>query len=117
MGHRPTGAQSARDRCFACSGAISRGDFAVYLYGAWFHLDCYERENNFPTEPRAVPAHRRPEAEPAWPIKRLIAWITDTSPRVPSMRLPSMNDPVPVGGGRVRATRRAPRARWAATKA
>jgi|KBSSwiStaDraftv2_1062776.scaffolds.fasta_scaffold614487_1 hypothetical protein len=113
--------ESAGDRCFACSGAISEPDLAVYLYGAWFHLPCYQRENNFPIDapPRAIQ-----------PVRRLIEWITDRSPRPPSTK-----DPVAVElgrrgglkGGKARAARltpaqrvaiarRAARARWAATK-
>jgi len=115
--------ESAGDRCFACSGAISAADLAVYLYGAWFHLPCYQRENNFPNDATTVPRAVRP-------VKRLIEWITDNSPRVPSTK-----DPVAVElgrrgglkGGKARAARlspaqrasiarRAARARWAATK-
>lgn len=113
--------ESAGDRCFACSGAISAPDLAVYLYGAWFHLPCYQRENNFPNDaaPRAIQ-----------PVRRLIEWITDRSPRPLSTK-----DPVAVElgrrgglkGGKARAARltsaqrvaiarRAARARWAATK-
>jgi hypothetical protein len=130
MGQSRSHPESADDRCFACSGAISSSDLAVYLYGAWFHLPCYERENNFPNEVRRVPRAVRPEADPPWPVQRLVAWITDTSPRVPSMK-----DPVAVElgrrgglkGGRARAdrltparraaiARRAARARWGTTK-
>src|SRR5258706_7134315 len=85
----------AGDRCFACSDAISAADLAVYLYGAWFHLPCYERENNFPNDSRPVPRAVRPEAGPPWPVKRLIQWIADTSPPPPSMK-----DPVAVELGR-----------------
>jgi hypothetical protein len=115
--------ESAGDRCFACSGAISAADLAVYLYGAWFHLPCYQRENNFPNDVTGVPRAVRP-------VKRLIEWIADNSPRPPSTK-----DPVAVElgrrgglkGGKARAARlspaqrasiarRAARARWAATK-
>ena len=64
MGQSRSNPESADDRCFACSGAISSSDLAVYLYGAWFHLPCYERENNFPNEARKVPRAVRPEAAP-----------------------------------------------------
>ena len=115
--------ESAGDRCFACSASISAADLAVYLYGAWFHLPCYQRENNFPNDPTAVPRAIRP-------VKRLIEWVADNSPRAPSTK-----DPVAVElgrrgglkGGKARAARlspaqrasiarRAARARWAATK-
>lgn len=115
--------ESAGDRCFACSEAISTPDLAVYLYGAWFHLPCYQRENNFPVDPTAVPPAIRP-------VKRLLEWIAEQTPRPPSGK-----DPVAVElgrrgglkGGRARAARlspaqrvaiarRAARARWAATK-
>ena len=121
MGQTRAKPESAGDRCFACSGAMSEPDLAVYLYGAWFHLPCYQRENNFPIDapPRAIQ-----------PVRRLIEWITDRSPRPPSTK-----DPVAVElgrrgglkGGKARAARltpaqrvaiarRAARARWAATK-
>jgi hypothetical protein len=112
--------ESAGDRCFACSGAISASDLAVYLYGAWFHLPCYQRETNFPNDATAVPRAFRP-------VKRLIEWINDTTPRVSPLK-----DPVAVElgrrgglkGGKARAARlspaqraaiarRAARARWA----
>jgi hypothetical protein len=115
--------ESAGDRCFACSGAISAPDLAVYLYGAWFHLPCYQRENNFPNDAPTVP-------RTVQPVKRLIEWITEHSPRSPSTK-----DPVAVElgrrgglkGGKARAARlspaqrasiarRAARARWAAAK-
>ena len=115
--------ESAGDRCFACSGAISAPDLAVYLYGAWFHLPCYERENNFPNGAQALPRASQP-------VRRLIEWITDRRPGPPSTK-----DPVAVElgrrgglkGGKARAAklspaqrvaiaRRAARARWAATK-
>jgi len=130
MGLSRTKPESAGDRCFACSSAISEADLAVYLYGAWFHLDCYQRENNLPEQDRAVPRAVTPPAGPSWAVQRLISWITDTSPRVLSMK-----DPVAVElgrrgglkGGRARAARLSParrsaiarnaaRARWAATK-
>jgi hypothetical protein len=120
--------ESAGDRCFACSGAISGQDLAVYLYRAWFHLDCYQRENNLPDHARAVPRAVRPPAGPSWAVQRLISWITDTSPLAPSTK-----DPVAVElgrrgglkGGPIRAARLSParraaiarnaaRARWAA---
>ena len=130
MGQPREKAESAGDRCFACSNAISSSDLAVYLYGAWFHLPCYERENNFPNGSRLVPRAVRPAPGPPWPVKRLIEWITDTSPKAPSMK-----DPVAVElgrrgglkGGKARAARlspaqrvaiarRAARARWSAAK-
>jgi len=96
----------------------------VYLYGAWFHLPCYQRENNFPADATAVPRAIRP-------VKRLLEWIADQSPA----RGTSPKDPVAVElgrrgglkGGRARAARlspaqraaiarRAARARWAAAK-
>jgi hypothetical protein len=130
MAQPRTSPESASDRCFACSGAISAADLAVYLYGAWFHLPCYERENNFPNDPKPVPRGARRQSGPSWSVMRLIQWITDTSPRPPSLK-----DPVAVElgrrgglkGGRVRAARlspaqraaiarRAARARWDAAK-
>ncbi len=123
MGQPREKPESAGDRCFACSGAISAPDLAVYLYGAWFHLPCYQRENNFPIDAPAVPRAIQP-------VRRLIEWITDRTPG-----LPSTKDPVAVElgrrgglkGGKARAAklspaqrvaiaRRAARARWAATK-
>ena len=130
MGQPRTSLESTSDRCFACAASISASDLAVYLYGAWFHLPCYQRENNFPIEERAVPPAVRRGAETPWAVKRLAAWITDTSPRAPSMK-----DPVAVElgrrgglkGGRARAAkltpsrraaiaRNAARARWGSTK-
>jgi hypothetical protein len=130
MGQPRMRLQSADDRCFACSGAIEAADLAVYMYGAWFHLPCYERENNFSSEARAVPRAVRPEAESPLAVKRLIAWLADASPREPAPK-----DPVAVElgrrgglkGGRARAerlsparrtaiARRAARARWDAMK-
>jgi len=121
---------SAEDHCFACAGAISAADLSVYLYGAWFHLPCYQQVNNLPNDEPAVPPADGGVHETPWAVKRLIAWITDTSPRVPSMK-----DPVAVElgrrgglkGGRARAAklspteraaiaRRAARARWGDTK-
>ena len=130
MGHPQTNLESTGDRCFACSDAISASDLAVYLYGAWFHLPCYERENNFPNDARPVPRAVRPQ--PALPrhLRRLVDWINDTTPPVVSLK-----DPVAVElgrrgglkGGKARAAklsptqraaiaRRAARARWAARK-
>jgi hypothetical protein len=131
MGQPRENLESAGDRCFACSDAISGSDLAVYLYGAWFHLVCYQRENNFPTdEQRTVPRAVRPASPTPRSVWRLIDWITDITPR-PSL----MKDPVAVElgrrgglkGGRVRAerltpaqraaiARRAARARWGAKK-
>jgi len=121
----------AGDRCFACSDAISESDLAVYLYGAWFHLPCYQRENNFPNDERPVPRAVRPTPAVPRSVWRLIDWITDTSPRVSLLK-----DPVAVElgrrgglkGGKARAARlspaqraaiarRAARARWAPKKA
>lgn len=123
MGQTRENPESAGDRCFACSTAISEPELAVYLYGAWFHLPCYQRENNFPNDPAAVPRAIRP-------VKRLIEWITEQTPRPTSTK-----DPVAVElgrrgglkGGKARAARlspaqraaiarRAARARWAAAK-
>ena len=87
--------ESAGDRCFACSDAISGSDLAVYLYGAWFHLPCYQRENNFPNDERPVPRAVRPAPPVPRSVWRLIDWITDTSPRVSLMK-----DPVAVELGR-----------------
>jgi len=42
--------ESMGDRCFACSKLNLTQDLAVYLYGAWFHQPCYQREQNFPTD-------------------------------------------------------------------
>src|SRR5437762_9371341 len=103
--------ESAGDRCFACAGAISAADLSVYLYGAWFHLPCYQRANNLPNDEPAVPQGGAGTPETPWAVKRLIAWITDTSPRVPSMK-----DPVAVElgrrgglkGGRARAAKLSP---------
>ena len=125
-----TSPEGAGDRCFACSGAISTADLAVYLYGAWFHLSCYQRENNFPNTSRPVPRGAHPQPGPSWSVMRLIQWITDTSPRA----FPA-KDPVAVElgrrgglkGGKARAARlspaqraaiarRAARARWDAAK-
>ena len=131
MGLARTSPESAGDRCFACSGAISAADLAVYLYGAWFHLPCYQRENNFPNTSTPVLRGIRPQPlGPSWSVMRLIEWITDTSPRVSPMK-----DPVAVElgrrgglkGGKARAARlspaqraaiarRAARARWDAAK-
>ena len=130
MGQPRKSAETAADRCFACAGAISAADLSVYLYGAWFHLPCYQQVNNLPNDEPAVPPADGGVHETPWAVKRLIAWITDTSPRVPSMK-----DPVAVElgrrgglkGGRARAAklspteraaiaRRAARARWGATK-
>lgn len=116
--------ESSGDRCFACSEPISTPDLAVYLYGAWFHLPCYQRENNFPPDATAVPRAIRP-------VKRLLEWIAEQSPPRPA----STKDPVAVElgrrgglkGGKARAARlsaaqraaiarRAARARWAAAK-
>jgi hypothetical protein len=102
---------------------------AVYLYGAWFHLPCYQRENNFPIQERSVP-RATAWSGPAWPVPRLMAWI-DRARRAPSI---THADAVELGrrgglkGGKARAAklspaqraaiaRRAARARWAAVKA
>ena len=130
MGQPRETPESAGDRCFACSDAISESDLAVYLYGAWFHLPCYQRENNFPNDARSVPRAVRPKPVPPPAMRRLIDWITDTTPTVPLFK-----DPVAVElgrrgglkGGKARAARltpaqraaiarRAARARWAPKK-
>src|SRR5690349_5989424 len=96
MGQPRENPESAGDRCFACSDAISGSDLAVYLYGAWFHLPCYERENNFPNEERTVPRAVRPSPAVPPSVRRLVDWITDTSPRPVS----PLKDPVAVELGR-----------------
>jgi hypothetical protein len=130
MGQPQKRLESVADHCFACAGAISAADLSVYLYGVWFHLPCYQRENNLPNEEPAVMPGARGVPETPWAVKRLIAWITDASPRAPSRK-----DPVAVElgrrgglkGGKARAAklspaqraaiaRRAARARWGATK-
>ena len=144
MGLARTSPESAGDRCFACSRAISAADLAVYLYGAWFHLPCYQRENNFPNTSKSVLRGAPPQPAPSWSVLRLIEWITDTSPRVFPVGegnprrvplFPSSKDPVAVElgrrgglkGGKARAARlspaqraaiarRAARARWDAAK-
>ncbi|HEU5197164.1 MAG TPA: hypothetical protein VFW70_20675 [Methylomirabilota bacterium] len=130
MGQPRENPESASDRCFACSDAISAADLAVYLYGAWFHLPCYERENNFPKDGRPVPRAVRPQPATPRHLRRLVDWINDTTPPVSYLK-----DPVAVElgrrgglkGGKARAARlspaqraaiarRAARARWAARK-
>jgi hypothetical protein len=131
MGQPGANLKGTGDRCFSCSDTISESDLAVYLYGAWFHLQCYQRENNFPSDSRAVPRAVRPVPTPPRNLRRLIDWITDTTPAPPLWK-----DPVAVElgrrgglkGGKARAARlspaqraaiarRAARARWAARKA
>src|ERR1700716_1528701 len=75
--------ETAGDRCFACSRGLSTADMAVYLYGAWFHLPCYQRENNFPIQERSVP-RATAWSSPAGPVPRLMAWI-DRPRRAPSI--------------------------------
>ena len=107
---------SADDPCFACSGAIGPAELAVHAHGAWFHLPCYDRVNNFPNAATAVPQTMQPEVESPSAVKRLIAWITDTSPREGAAK-----DPVAVElgrrgglkGGRARAERLSPARRTA----
>lgn len=130
MGQPRETLESAGDRCFACSDAISPADLAVYLYGAWFHLPCYERENNFPNDTRPVPRAVRPQPATPRHLRRLVDWINGTSSPAAYLK-----DPVAVElgrrgglkGGKARAARltpaqrasiarRAARARWAARK-
>jgi hypothetical protein len=130
MGQPRERLESAGDRCFACSDAISAADLAVYLYGVWFHLLCYQRENNFPKDARPVPRAVRPAPPTPRSERRLLDWISDTTPPASLLK-----DPVAVElgrrgglkGGKARAARltpaqrvaiarRAARARWAAKK-
>ena len=95
MGQPRGGPESAGDRCFACSDAISATDLSVYLYGVWFHLPCYERENNFPSDGRIVPRAVRPQPVTPRHLRRLVDWINDTTPPVSYLK-----DPVAVKLGR-----------------
>src|SRR5256885_8135158 len=100
--------ESAGDRCFACAGAISAADLSVYLYGAWFHLPCYQRANNLPNDEPAVPPAGAGAPETPWAVKRLIAWITDTNPPVPPMKDPvavELRRPGGLEGGLARAAK------------
>jgi hypothetical protein len=126
--------ESTGDRCFACGTRIPPGDMAVYLYGAWFHLPCYQHDNNLPAEPTAIPPAVGHASARSWPVQRVVSWMTDPGPRLSAGRAHA-KDPVAVElgrrgglkGGKARAARLSPkrraaiarhaaRARWAAAR-
>ena len=87
------------ERCMACWAAISKGDGAVYLYGAWFHYRCYERENGVPTLRIGLPSSdnfRVPDTVLTRALKRWYQRVIQDQPR---------ND------GRASAPKRSPRKR------
>jgi hypothetical protein len=98
------------ERCISCSGAVFPPERGMYLYGTWFHAECYERENGFPFVTIGLPSHERPRAVAAARPKDPLA--------VALGRRGGLK------GGRARATRLSPpertelarkaaRARWA----